>query len=139
MAENLALKQQLIALNRRNRRSPKLTLFERFLYGLLAFVIGEQRIHKIAVILKPATIRKFHRALLKKKYSPLFSNKSKTKPGPKGGSQELINAIVEMNQRNPRFGCPRIAQKINLAFGLGVVRRILEKHYKPTFGDNDPS
>lgn len=61
MAENLALKQQLITLNRCNKRSPKLTSFDRFFYGLLAFIIGEHRIHKIAVILKPSTILKFHR------------------------------------------------------------------------------
>jgi hypothetical protein len=33
-----------------------------------------------------------------------------------GGS----GAIVEMKQRNPRYGCPRIAQQINLAFGLDL-------------------
>ena len=36
---------------------------------------------------------------------------------------------------NPRLGCPRIAQQINLAFGLeldkDIVRRILANHYKP--------
>ncbi len=61
----------------------------------------------------------------------------------KGPSQELINAIIEMKQRNPRFGCPRIAQQINLAFGIdidpGVVRRVLENHYKPISGNNGPS
>jgi putative transposase len=38
-----------------------------------------------------------------------------------------------MKQRNPRFGCPRIAQQINLAFGLELdkdtVRRVLATHY----------
>ncbi len=56
-------------------------------------------------------------------------------PGPKGPSKEIIQAIVEMKQRNPRLGCPRIAQQINLAFGLeldkDIVRRILAIHYKP--------
>ena len=43
-----------------------------------------------------------------------------------------------MKRRNPRYGCPRIAQQINLAFGLDLdkdtVRRVLAVHYKP-----DPS
>ena len=43
-----------------------------------------------------------------------------------------------MKQRNPRYGCPRIAQQINLAFGLDLdkdtVRRVLAVHYK-----TDPS
>lgn len=48
-----------------------------------------------------------------------------------------------MKRRNPRFGAPRIAQQINLAFGLDlnkdVVRRVLENHYKPISDDNGPS
>ncbi|MGB5670703.1 MAG: helix-turn-helix domain-containing protein, partial [Sedimenticolaceae bacterium] len=57
------------------------------------------------------------------------------KLGPKGPSRELIQAIVAMKQRNPRFGCPRIAQQINKAFGVNinkdVVRRVLAIHYRP--------
>jgi hypothetical protein len=47
----------------------------------------------------------------------------------------VIRAIVGMKQRNPTWGCPRIAQQINLAFGTSinkdVVRRILSLHYRP--------
>ena len=44
-----------------------------------------------------------------------------------------------MKRRNPRFGCPRIGQRINLAFDLDLdkdtVRRVLATHYriKPVF------
>jgi len=48
-----------------------------------------------------------------------------------------------MKQRNPRFGCPRIAQQINLAFGLDLgkdtVRRVLAVHYKPDPASRCPS
>jgi transposase InsO family protein len=48
-----------------------------------------------------------------------------------------------MKQRNPRFGCPRIAQQINKAFGVEIdkdlVRRVLAKYYCPTPGDSGPS
>ena len=47
-----------------------------------------------------------------------------------------------MKQRNPRYGCPRIAQQINLAFGLDldkdIVRRVLAVHYKPDPADRGP-
>jgi putative transposase len=47
----------------------------------------------------------------------------------------LIKAIVEMKERNPRYGCPRIAQQIAKAFGIeidkDIVRRVLAKHYRP--------
>jgi len=58
-------------------------------------------------------------------------------------SAELIQALVELKRRNPRFGCPRIAQQINKAFGINidkdVVQRILATHYRPDPGDGGPS
>ena len=65
------------------------------------------------------------------------------KPGPKGPSNEIVSAIVEMKRRNPRYGCPRIAQQINLAFGLNLdkdtVRRVLATHYKSDPNNRGPS
>ena len=73
--------------------------------------------------------------MCKKKYRMLFSPNRRLKPGPKGPSAELINAVVEMKQRNPRWGCPRIAEQIALAFNVAidkdVVRRILAHRYWP--------
>jgi len=65
----------------------------------------------------------------------LFSSTRQTKPGPKGPSREVVAAVVDMKQRNPTWGCPRIAQQITLAFGIpmnkDVVRRILAVNYRP--------
>ena len=65
------------------------------------------------------------------------------KPGPKGPAKEVINAIVELKQLNPHYGSPRIAQQINLAFGLNLdkntVRRILAVRYKPDPDNRGPS
>jgi putative transposase len=73
----------------------------------------------------------------------LYSSSRKGKPGPKGPSPELIQAIVALKRRNPRFGCPRIAQQINKAFGTDidkdVVRRVLATHYRPSSGGGGPS
>lgn len=48
-----------------------------------------------------------------------------------------------MKRRNPRYGCPRIAQQINLTFGLAIdkdtVRRILATHYRPDPSNRGPS
>jgi hypothetical protein len=59
-------------------------------------------------------------------------------PGP-GGAR----AVVELKQRNPRSGCPRIAQQINQAFGTNidkaVVHRVLAVHYRPSPDDAGPS
>ena len=84
---------------------------------------------------------KFHQALVKRKYSRLFSNKNKRKPGPKGPSQELVKLIVEIKTNNPSFGYPRIADIVNNHFATDiepeVVRRVLAKHYRPRFGGDD--
>jgi hypothetical protein len=50
----------------------------------------------------------------KRKYRMLFSPDRRRKPGPKGPSAELIHVVVEMKQRNPTWGCPRIAQQMAL-------------------------
>ena len=52
MAETVATKQQLIVMNRGKKRAPKLTTFDRFVFGILAFFIGENRLKKVAIIIK---------------------------------------------------------------------------------------
>jgi putative transposase len=48
-----------------------------------------------------------------------------------------------MKQRNPSWGCPRIAQQIALAFGIEInkdmVRRALAAHYRPDSDSTGPS
>jgi hypothetical protein len=45
-------------------------------------------------VLSTATLFEFHDALKKRKYRRLFSAHSKSRPGPRGPSQELVDAIV---------------------------------------------
>ena len=134
VAENLLMKQQLLIVNRSRQRAPNLSALDRFLFGFWSLLLDLRRIRRAAVIIRPSTLLKFHSLLKQRKYRLLYSTGSKSKPGPKGPSRELIQAIVAMKQRNPRFGCPRITQQINKAFGVDidkdVVRRILAAHYR---------
>ncbi len=141
-AESLALKQQLIISNRTRSRAPNLTSCDRFLLGLATLFVRERRILKLGEVVRPATLLRFHQALVQRKYRLLFSSSGcHRKPGPKGPSVELIAAIVAMKRRNPKFGCVRIAQQISRAFGIDldkdVVRRILVRHYRPEPGGSD--
>jgi putative transposase len=81
--------------------------------------------------------------MCRRKYRMLFSPNRRRKPGPKGPSAELIHAVVAIKQRNPRWGCPRIAEQIALAFNVpidkDVVRRILAHHYLLEPGSGGPS
>ena len=143
IAENLLLKHQLIIHSRSRQRAPNLSTQDRTVLGFLSLFLNPRRLVRSAVIIKPSTLLHFHNALKKRKYRLLYSPRGSGKPGPKGPSREIIHAIVEMKQRNPRFGCPRIAQQINLVFGLDldkdIVRRVLAVHYKPDSSSRGPS
>ena len=56
VAENIVLRQQLIVVQRPRKRAPTLSVFDRFLFGLLAAFIQPKRLAKLAIVLKPATI-----------------------------------------------------------------------------------
>jgi putative transposase len=142
IAESLLLKHQLIISRRSSRRAPPLTTIDRFVLALTALFVSPRRVAKVAAVIRPTTLLRFHKALVDRKYRRLFSSTgARAKPGPKGPSEELIAAIIEMKRRNPRFGYQRIAQQIAHAFGAeidkDVVRRVLAKHF--TSGYPDPS
>ena len=144
IAENLLLKHQLIIHSRSRQRAPNLTNQDRTLLGFFSlFFLNPRRIARSAILIRPSTLLSFHNALKKRKYRLLYSPRGGKTPGPKGPSKDVIKAIVEMKRRNPRYGCPRIAQQINLAFGLEMdkdtVRRVLAVHYKPDPGSRGPS
>ncbi len=94
-AENIILRQQQIT------------------FGLLSSMITVKQLTRIAIILKPGTLLKFYKALVSRKYSPLFSNK----PGP---DEKIIHLIIEMKQRNPSYGYRRIAMQISNTFHLKI-------------------
>ena len=110
IAENLLLKQQLIIHSKSRQRAPNLNTRDRALLGFMSLFLSPRRIVRAAVIIKPSTLFSFHSALKKRKYRLLYSPRGGGRPGPKEPSKEVINAIVETKRRNPRYGCPRIAQ-----------------------------
>src|SRR5438132_2201489 len=116
VAESVLVKQQLLILNRSRKRSPNLRRSDRMVAGVCALLMRPGRLIRSAIVLKPSTLLTLHRALKKRKYRLLFSPNARRKPGPKGPSQEVTAAVVDMKKRNPTWGCPRIAQQIALAF-----------------------
>jgi len=142
-AESIALKHQLLIIKRGRRRAPILNPWDRLLLGVCTLLASPRRLSKMAVILNPSTLLRFHHVLVKRKYRLLYSPKKRCRLGSKGPSKELIRAVVELKRRNPRFGCRKIAEQISMAFGIelnkDVVRRILVRNYTPTPGGDGPS
>lgn len=120
-----------------------MTPWDRLFFGLCSLWLSSKRRRKVAIVFRPSTFQRFHEVLVRCKYRLLYTPRRRGKPGPKGPSQELVAAVLEMKRRNPKFGCLRIAQQISYVFGVevnkDVVRRILEKHYRPLSGDEGPS
>src|SRR5437016_10167734 len=135
LAESVLVKQQLLILHRSRQRSPNLCTSDRLVAGLCSLLIRPARLIRSAIVLRPFTLLSLHQALRNRKYRLLFSSQRRGRPGPKGPNKELLEAVVQMKQRNPTWGCPRIAQQMALAFDIpidkDVVRRILARHYRP--------
>jgi hypothetical protein len=111
--------------------------------GFCILLVSPRRLGKMAVILKTSTLLRLHRALVKRKYRLLYSSEPRRRPGRKGPSRKVIEAVVEMKERNPRFGCRKLAEQISSAFGIAlnkdIVRRILLRHYPPRRDGGGPS
>jgi putative transposase len=141
VAESVLIKHQLSIVNRSCRRAPNLRVLDRLIAGFCSLWIKPKRLVGSAIAVKPSTLLNFHRALVQRKYRLLFSPKSQRKPGPKGPDRDLVRAVVDMKQRNRMWGCPRIAEQIELAFGISinkdVVRRILAT--QPSADGSGPS
>ena len=125
---------------RSRRRAPPPNTVDRFVLGLITLFVNPRRVAKLAAILKPATLLRFHKALVDRKYRHLFSSVgTRRRPGPKGPTEEIVAAIIEMKLRNPSFGHQRIAVQISNAFAVqidkDIVRRALAKHCGPDHPD----
>jgi len=137
VAEMVLLRSQMIILKRKNPKISRLTPWQRLVLGSAANFIARKRIQRLAIAISPATILRFHKLLVKKKYSKLYSNRKK-QVGRPPKSEELIVLVVKIKTNNPSFGCPRIAMIVKDRTGQDIceqtVRAILMKHFHPTPG-----
>jgi putative transposase len=142
VAESVLMRHQVLILNRGRKRAPNLRASDRIIAGLCTILMRPTRVLRWAV-LKPSTLLNFHKMLIKQKYRLLFSSKRVRRPGFKGPTKELIDAVVDMKRCNRTWGCRRIVQQIALAFGVDidkdVVRRILAIYFRPEVGAGGPS
>ncbi len=142
VAEHLLVRQQLLLMRRKSFRAPRLTFVDRLIFAVTSLFIGSSRLPKLSIVVAHSTLLRLHKALVERKYSKLFSNKNR-KPGPKGPTAELIKLIIEIKQKNPRYGYPKIALLVSQVTGKDIseqtVRRILQKYYLTPIGGGGPS
>src|ERR1700752_4789566 len=124
VAESVLVRHQLLILSRSRKRATNLRGSDRIISGLCTLLMRPTRLLRSAIVLKPATLLNFHKMLIQQKYRLLFSPKPMRRPGPKGPSKQLIDAVIAMKLRNPGWGCKRIAQQIALAFGVDIDKDV---------------
>src|SRR5205085_5278146 len=138
VAESVLLKHQLLILNRSRQRAPPLCLSDRLVAGWCALLMRPSRLIRSAIVLKPSTLLHLHQALRNRKYRRIFSSQQRRRPGPRGPHRELIDAVIQMKQRNPTWGCPRIAQQIALAFAIPIDKDVVRRISPVTTDRNRP-
>jgi transposase InsO family protein len=137
-AENLALRQQLAALQHKSKR-PRLRKRDRIFWAILSCVWRNWR--SALLIVQPETVVRWHREGFK-----LFWRwKSRAKPGRPRIEAEIRQLIRRMSRENPSWGVPRIQSELALlghVVSEATVRKYRIRVRKPpsqtwrTFLDN---
>jgi len=133
LLENLALRQQLVALKRRRPR-PRLPVFDKIFWALARrFWSGWKQ---ALIVVSPETVVRWHRmgfAL----YWRIIS-KVRRVVGRKRISKEVRDLIFQMVAENPTWGAPRIHGEL-LMLGFIVSERTISRWMKRAPRDPEPA
>ena len=127
MAENLALRQQLIVLQRSVKR-PKLRTRDRIFWGWLSRLWSGWR--SALAFVQPGTVIGWHR----QGFRLYWRRKSRKKPGRPPVDRELPDLIRRMSHENPTWGTPRILSELLLlghAVAESTVAKYMARNPKP--------
>jgi transposase InsO family protein len=127
LAENLALRQQLIVLHRRTKR-PRLKTKDRVFWLWLARFWDEWR--ESLIVVKPATVVRWHR----QGFKYYWAWKSRHKGGRPAIDPEVRDLIRRMSRANPLWGAPRIhgeLLKLGIDLSETTVAKYMTRHSKP--------
>src|SRR5262245_23490052 len=80
VAESVLLKHQLLILSRRRRRAPNLYVRDRLIAGFCSLFMSPARLIRSAAVVKPSTLLKLHRVLVKRSVALFVSTPEETWP-----------------------------------------------------------
>src|ERR1019366_3009680 len=109
LAENILLKQQLLVLQRSRRRAPNLRPADRWLFGFCSQFLSPRRLIRTALILKPATLLRFHRAFKDFKYR--CRGAIKTRRGCAVKTRKEVGIMTLLLLRLSPFSISRVLQR----------------------------
>jgi transposase InsO family protein len=133
LLENLALRQQLAALKRRQPRS-RLTVFDKSFWILAhRFWAGWKQ---ALVLVSPETVVRWHRAGFRCYWSLI--SKVRKPVGRKPTSKEVRNLLCQMMAENPSWGAPRIHGEL-LMLGFDLSELTVSRWMKRVSTNPDPA
>jgi len=121
LLENLALRQQLVALNRRFPR-PRLTVFDKIFWVLARRLWSEWK--QVLIVVTPETVVRWHRAGFRL-YWKLIS-RVRRPIGRRQTSKQVRELIFHFVAENPTWGAPRIHGEL-LMLGFDVSERTISR------------
>ena len=68
VAESVLMRHQVLILNRGRKRAPNLRASDRIIAGLCTLMMGQARVLRSAIVLKPSTLLHFHKMLPSRHY-----------------------------------------------------------------------
>jgi putative transposase len=95
VAESVLVKQQLLILNRARTRSPRLRLGDRVAAGLCALLMRPRRLVCVAIVLKPSTLLRLHRALTTRTGEPGDGRQEMEKQDNQVRHVTIVNKVAE--------------------------------------------
>ncbi len=124
------------ALPRRFTITPKLLLTLTAVYIQERTREGQKRLNDSLLLFKPATVLKWHRELVKRKWT--FQQRAKV--GRPRIEAELEALIVRLANENPGLGFEKLQGellKLGYDIGISTVRDVLERHHIPPAPERD--
>jgi hypothetical protein len=121
MLENLALRQQLVVLKRRNSK-PKLGLFDKLFYVALRRLWSDWK--KCPYLVAPDTVPRWHRAGFRLNWALLC--KVRRRVGGKKIPREVRDLIFQMVAENATWGAPLIHGELRM-LGFEVSERTISR------------
>lgn len=132
--EILLLRQQLRILERKQARPPRLSRWEKLGLAVLTARLktittgGRERLRQVMVLFQPETVLKWHRDLVRRKWTCTH----KSKPVGNALLDPAVEAlIVRLARENPRFGYGKLVgelRKLGYRIGRSTVRDVLKRH-----------
>src|SRR5579859_7493295 len=140
--ELLVLRQQIRILERRVGKPVRPSRVEKLLLALGAMQLkdrarsGQQGLKNSLLVFKPATVLKWHRELVKRKWT----FRRQTKVGRPRIAVELEMLIIRLTKENPGLGYEKLQGelgKLGYDVGISTVRDVLKRHHILPIPDRD--